>query len=70
MKVRICRFLSSTVGLYSAVGITIGAVQPVDWWWKLLGIAILTPVLVAATSKFFGVYQLWDWHCDESRSAE
>lgn len=67
MKQRICDFLSSTAALATALSIVMGAMVPVEWWQRLLLIAIVTPIVVAANSRYFGTVQLWHWRCGESR---
>lgn len=64
MRLRLCQFFSSSSGLTALGCIVIGMSQPWELWLKIVVTVILTPILVAATSSYFGVQQLWEWKCD------
>lgn len=67
MRYRLCQFFSSSGALLTLVGIAIAFVGPGEWWQKVIFALIFVPILVAATSKFFGVTQLWQLECGASR---
>jgi peptidoglycan/LPS O-acetylase OafA/YrhL len=58
---RLARFSSSSAGLIAVVCVVICAVQPFEWWQRLILAVVITPVVVLSTSRFFGVEQLWEW---------
>lgn len=63
MRRRVCEFFSSSASLVAVACVVICAVQPFEWWQRLLLAVVITPVVVLGTSRFFGVESLWEWRC-------
>lgn len=65
MRNSLCRFFSSSAFLVTLGGALTILVSEADFWLKVVLLVVLLPVTVAATSRFFGVEQLWDWNCSK-----
>jgi hypothetical protein len=67
---RLCRFFSSSAGLVCVECVVVCAVQPFEWWQRLILAAVITPVVVLSTSRFFGVEQLWEGKCSRKERGD
>lgn len=67
MRKKFCRFLSSMSGLLFVIGWVMCAFAPLEWWQRVLLAVTLVPLVAAATIRFYGNLQLWNWGCESSK---
>ncbi|MCW3492387.1 hypothetical protein [Microbacterium sp. SSM24] len=70
MRQKVCAFLSSSAGLTAAILIVMGLIAPIDWLQKAIFVGLVTPVIVIATSRFFGVAPLWKPTCSKPKDGD
>lgn len=67
MKARLCRFLGSSAALYTLGALMASIVGPAEWWWKLILVFVATPIVLLATTRFYGNHQIWNPPCGQTR---
>ncbi|MDQ1082027.1 putative membrane protein YjdF [Microbacterium proteolyticum] len=67
MRTRLCRFLSSSIGLATLACFLVIVFSETEIWQKVVVLVVVFPVIIVAHKRYYGSVQLWEWDYSKKR---